>query len=873
MHHYLFRKSYCPLTIWISCAIVACAGISTRVSRAEAPVNAATAVSPDGLWEIVDERVAEAQEGPVPTPWIRPDVFRLVTLNQAALVQTLTRTPSETAATALAGQVEINLPMPDGTFQRFRIAESPIMAAQLAAKFPQIKTYIGQGLEDKAATLRFDWTPSGFHAQVLSPAGAVHIDPYWKGDTTVAPARVAGAVAGGASPSGPELRTYRLACAATGEYTQFHGGTRAAGMAAIVTAINRVTGIYEVEVAARMVLVGNNDLLVYTNSATDPYSNGSGFAMLDQNQANLSAVIGNANYDFGHVFSTGGGGVAGLSVICRSSNKAWGVTGQFSPIGDPFWVDYVAHEMGHQFGGSHTFNGTNGSCGGNRTGSTAYEPGSGSTIQAYAGICGPDDLQPHSDPYFHSLSFDEIRNCITNGFGNSCAVVTATGNDPPFVDAGPDVTIPAGTPFVLTASGGDVNGDAVTYNWEERDLGPAAPLSAPDNGSIPLFRSFNATPEPERFFPRLSDLVNGTTSQAEKLPTTNRTMTFRATVRDNRTGGGGVNWDEKKVAVDAGSGPFRVTAPTEAITTAGDIEVTWDVAGTDSPPVNVATVNILLSIDGGYTFPTMLVSNTPNDGSETVTIGDLGKDAGQLKVEAVGNVFFALSRSCLPPSPATPEPNAKPKNRYLSFLPSAGENRAIRITFTRLPEPFDVFDGLSMWVGATTDVSENGGSLAPVAGFPDFRAATLQCDPFVTNWGAGKSGSAAGVVHVSHRAIVPGGDYVIQMVDGVCAALGDSGLSTPLAMTTSRSGDLVGPFDRSQDEWSAPDGAVDVTADVVALLSKFVSQPGAPTKARADLEPATPDRVINITDVAFALDAFRGLGYPFEPGPAPCGSK
>lgn len=584
--------------------------------------------------------------------------FRTIYLNKSEFFLQMGNVPKEENVRVQNSEAIFTIPMPDGSMQRFRVVESPIMEPGLAEKFPLIKTYLGQGIDDRYATIRFDYTYLGFHAMVYSPFGTVMIDPYsmtttdyyisyYKADCP----RTDNFYCQSESNSdyvpyngpllqrtGEQLRTYRIAIATTVEFTTVCGG--AAGAASnITTTLNRITGVYENEFSVRLTLIANNNLIIYT-TAPDPYTNNNGGTMLSENQNNLDAVIGTANYDIGHVFSTGNfGGIAGLRVVCVNGQKARGATGSTNPIGDPWAIDYVAHEMGHQFGGNHTQN--NVSCNANPP--TAWEPGSGITIMGYAGVCAPN-LANNSIPYLHGGNlFQEMIPFTVSGNGGICPQLTNTGNTPPVVTvpAG-GFTIPKSTYFSLTGSATDAQNDPLTYSWEEIDVGPQGNPNAP-SGNAPIFRPFPPVTNGTRLFPKLANIINNNQTLGELLPAYARDLNFRLTVRDNRAGGGGVAYQDISFLVTDAAGPFLVTFPNTADTLSGAINCTWDIANTNAAPVSCSNVKISLSTDGGNTFPTVLAASTPNDGSESVTLPAIDNNQARIKVEAADNIFFDIS--------------------------------------------------------------------------------------------------------------------------------------------------------------------------------------------------------------------------------------
>jgi hypothetical protein len=429
-----------------------------------------------------------------------------------------------------------------------------------------------------------------------------------------------------------------------------------------------VDGVYELEVAIRLVLVANEANIIFTNASTDPFNgNNNSNTLITESQTVINSTIGSANYDIGHTFSTGGGGLANLGCVCKSTSKARGITGSSSPTGDPYDIDYVAHEMGHQFGGDHTFNSNAGSCTGNRSSTAAYEVGSGVTIMAYAGICGNDDIQTNSDPYFHTYSFDQIVAYTNTGTGNSCPVTTSTGNSSPSVIMPTNgLTIPKSTPFVLTGTATDPDNDALTYSWEEFDKGATTVWNGgASTTTSPIFKSRIPKTTGTRYFPSLAIINAGYPTapnatmdglKGEILPTVSRTLNFRLTVRDNKNGGGGVATGGNgcsstapfTVNVDGAAGPFIENVPNGGeIWTGGTTQnVTWNVANTDNGTVNCQFVNIYMSIDGGNSYPTLIASHVPNNGSYSSTVPNIATNNKiRYLIKCEDNLFFDVSNA------------------------------------------------------------------------------------------------------------------------------------------------------------------------------------------------------------------------------------
>lgn len=648
----------------------------------------------------------------------------------------------------------ISIPTPNGKLERFSVVESPVMEPALAAKVPSFKSYSVKGIDDPTAAGRIDISSIGFHASIRSDRGVFYVDPAYKGDTSTyvtykrealksEPRKPEQALLHdivAAQPSADELpapgsvvqrRTYRFALVSDPKYAAYFGEANVD--AAKAALINRTNEIYNDDLGFFFVLVANNDLLNFDTQSELTGACGvgeeancyqptpitfdlnCGGGNLEANQLAVDNVIGDANYDIGHFVSTGQDGGLASQGAGETGMKARGCSGLTEPTGDILAVEFFSHEVGHQFGAAHAFNAWD-SCAPNRSAVGAIEPGSGSSVMSYAGVCGIDNIQDWSDPYFNQFSINQMQDYVNSTIVDATngGTVSTHGNHSPVVTTAPAHAIPPRTPFTLTGSATDEDSsDTPVYIWEQNDHADTDGTVLTDNVKLsgPIFRIFGTaaivptyesaynapgesvakTTDNTRTFPDIAQIVAGNTNAAtgvcptadptptptqvecfsEFLPTTARTMHFSLTARDRHALGGGYSIAETTVTV-AGTTPFAVRNPTSTAVQGNRPHVlSWDTAGTMAPPISVANVRVLYSTDGGLTFPTVVSASTPNDGSESVNMPNAATTTGRFKVEAIGQPFFDISHADLSvtPNEALPGDPFPPDPRSTVFRP------------------------------------------------------------------------------------------------------------------------------------------------------------------------------------------------------------
>ena len=570
----------------------------------------------------------------------------------------------------------IQLPNINGELEKFQVWESSNFEPALQSQFPEIRSYVGKGITDPLAVLNFSLSPRGIETMVFrANTGTEFIEPYTKDNSVYiifdSATRIKGKLPFNCNTDDVEInqilsnklvnstfssaqsyKTMRLALSCTGEYGQYFGGTVAGAMAGMNATMTRCNGVFEKDLAVKLLIIANDNLVIYTNPATDPYSPAANMANWNTElQNNLTSVIGAANYDIGHLFgATGGGGNAGcIGCVCVNASKGSGITSPADaiPEGDTFDIDYVVHEMGHQMGGNHTFTHTA------ENNTVNVEPGSATTIMGYAGIGGGGtDIQAHSDDYFHYVSIAQIQ---TNLGTKTCPISTslAVTNPKPGVSVTPAYTIPVGTAFKLTGTGTGTAGEILTYSWEQNDdatiVGGTSTFPSPTKTDGPNFRSLSPSSSPIRYMPKFSDVLAGNLVNTwETVSTVARSLSFVFTVRDNVLGGGQTNSAITNITVVDAGGAFAITSPNTANVSwnLGSTQtITWNIAGTTGSGINTSNVNILFSTDGGATFPTVLASNTANDGTETVTLPNTASTTCRILIEPVGNIYYAVSKN------------------------------------------------------------------------------------------------------------------------------------------------------------------------------------------------------------------------------------
>ena len=593
---------------------------------------------------------------------INPDKFIAANVDDAEIKEILWNAPDELRFNSETDRPTfINVMMADGMMDEFSIVRYQMMEPELAARYDDIRTFHGLSTTAPARRIRINYTVHGLRATITDDMGQTYIDHLqrkdknhkiiyrrndftanesWACDFEQEKLTIKDSESSDVRSGDCVFRSYRFSLTTTGEYSNYHGAfsivDSALVMSAVVTTVDRVNDVFEQDLTMRLILINNESDVFYYDPATDPFSGSSASSMINENQTNTDAVIGSANYDLGHIVSTGGSGLASLGVICANGFKARGVTGISTPEGDPFDIDYVAHEVGHQLGGNHT---QNNSC--NRNEATAMEPGSASTIMGYAGICAPN-VQNNSDAYFHAISVQEMNAVLTS---NSCHEVISLSNVAPVANTLTNKSIPHSTPFVLDVVATDGDGDILTYNWEQMDneVGTMPPQGT--NSVGPMFRSIFATTDSKRYFPNIAAVATGSNVEWEVLPTVNRNMDFRVTVRDNTFAPGCTDEQDITLDVEASAGPFVVTSQNTATTWLESelVTITWNVANTDASPVSCSNVDILISYDSGLTYTTTMLSSTPNDGSAVASVPLGTTTTARIMVKCSDNVFFDIN--------------------------------------------------------------------------------------------------------------------------------------------------------------------------------------------------------------------------------------
>ncbi len=447
-----------------------------------------------------------------------------------------------------------------------------------------------------------------------------------------------------AQPLEGVIKKYRLAVTTTGEYAQYHGGTAELALAAIVHTIAQINEVYERDLGVRLEIIDNNHQLIYTNPEQDPFVNHSPAEIVAVNQRLLSTIIGAENYDIAHVFSTSGGGLAYTSGICDDDHKAMGYSGIAKPEGTRFAIDFVAHELGHQLGASHTFNSVQNLCGSHRVALSAVEPGSGSTIMSYAGFCSTDNLQFSVDSMFHATSIEQIRNNIwTSSVGSQCGELVEHANQAPQLDTSAEYVIPAHTPFQLEAEATDPEGDAVQYSWHQIDAGAASEYNQDKNNNA-LFRTYLPQSENKRTIPSMDNLLDGVIVAGETLPSKSRNLNIAVLAYDTHH-----NLSRKDMTIqvfDSGRG-FAFKDFPYPLESGQTYTLDWDTADTEYAPVSCHSVDIYLSTNGDDDFSVPLAVAVENSGRAVVQLPRNLEHAenARMKLSCSNNIFFAISPS------------------------------------------------------------------------------------------------------------------------------------------------------------------------------------------------------------------------------------